>query len=44
MEMYTAIMETIYVMSVPGLKESIEAARIIPLDQYSDTLDWSDNE
>ena len=39
-EEYRSIMETLYISSVPGLKESILAADREPLEKCSKTLDW----
>lgn len=37
---WEAIQETLYIHSVPGLRESIRAGMAEPLDTCSETLDW----
>lgn len=37
---WNAMQETLYLLSVPGMRESIRDAMAEPLDQYSETLDW----
>jgi PHD/YefM family antitoxin component YafN of YafNO toxin-antitoxin module len=37
---WQAIQETLYVLSVPGLRESIREGMAEPLDGCSETLDW----
>ena len=39
-EDYSSMIETLYLTSIPGMKESLINARKTPLDQYSDHLDW----
>lgn len=39
-EDYRAILETLYISSVPGLKEDILAGRNEPDDQSAKKLDW----
>jgi len=41
-EDYSSMIETLYLTSIPGMKESLISARKIPLDQYSDSLDWDE--
>jgi antitoxin YefM len=38
-EDYRAMIETLYIMSVPGLKESIVEMHHTPLDDYSESID-----
>lgn len=38
-EDYQAIVETLYIMSVPGLKESIIEMNNKPLEEYSEEID-----
>ena len=37
---WEAIQETLYILSVPGLRESIREGMAEPLDECSETLDW----
>ncbi len=37
---WKAIQETIHLLSVPGMRESIRAAMAEPLDQSVEELDW----
>ncbi|HXH90570.1 MAG TPA: type II toxin-antitoxin system Phd/YefM family antitoxin [Thermoanaerobaculia bacterium] len=37
---WQAIQETLYILSVPGLRESIREGMAEPLDACSETLDW----
>lgn len=37
---YQAMQETLYLMSKPGLKESIIKANEEPLDTYQENLNW----
>lgn len=39
---YSAMMETIYLNSVPGMKDSIISSSQEPLKNFTDTLDWDD--
>ncbi len=39
-EEWRGMMETIYISSIPGLKESILAAAAEPIEEGSDTLPW----
>lgn len=41
-EDYSSMVETLYLTSVPGMKESLINASKMPLDQYSDSLDWDE--
>ena len=35
-----AIQETLYLLSIPGMRESILAGKNEPIDQCADQLDW----
>lgn len=37
---FSAMQETLYLLSIPGMRESILEASAEPLDQCSDKLDW----
>jgi len=37
---YQALIETLYIASIPGMKESILKARNEPIETYSDKIDW----
>ena len=37
---WRAIQETLYLLAVPGMRESIKAGMAEPLDQSSKELDW----
>lgn len=37
---FNAIQETVHILSVPGMHESIDKAQKEPLDEGSDKLDW----
>jgi len=39
-EDFSAIQETLYIHSIPNLKESILEADSEPLELYKETLDW----
>jgi prevent-host-death family protein len=39
-EDWRAIQETLYLLAVPGMRESIKAGMAEPLDQSSKELDW----
>ena len=39
-EDWSAIQETLYLLSVPGMRESIEAGLETPIEDCSDELDW----
>lgn len=39
-EDYRAMLETLYITSIPGMKESILKASKDPLDEFSDKIDW----
>lgn len=39
-EDFKAIQETLYLLSVPGMRESIQKGREEPLDECSDELKW----
>ncbi|MEY3182590.1 MAG: hypothetical protein RLZ35_575 [Pseudomonadota bacterium] len=36
----SSMIETLYLMTVPGMKKSLIQASQTPLDQYSDSLEW----
>jgi PHD/YefM family antitoxin component YafN of YafNO toxin-antitoxin module len=35
-----AVQETLYLLSIPGMRESIREGLRVPLDKCEDTLDW----
>lgn len=37
---WTAIQETLYLMSVPGMRESIQSGLATPIQECSEDLDW----
>jgi len=37
---WSAIQETLYLLSVPGMRESIKAGMVEPLDKSAKTLKW----
>ncbi len=37
---WNAIQETIYLLSIPGMKESLLKAKKEPMDKWSDKLKW----
>ena len=37
---WTAIQETLYILSIPGMLESIQAARSAPVGTGAADLDW----
>lgn len=37
---YRSMMETLYIMSIPGMKDSILKASKAPLSDFSETIDW----
>lgn len=37
---YRAMVETLHLISVPGMKESIIKASQEPLDDFSESIDW----
>ena len=39
-EDWQAIQETLYLLSVPGMRESIKEGMAEPLDQSAEDLDW----
>lgn len=39
-EDWSAIQETLYLLSVPGMRESIKEGLATPLDECSRALDW----
>ena len=39
-EYWRGMQETIFLMSIPGMTESIKESRAEPLDSCSKTLDW----
>lgn len=39
-EDWTAIQETLFLLSVPGMRESIRAGMETPVDECSEELDW----
>lgn len=39
-EDWRAVQETLYLLSVPGMRESIREGLETPLSETSDTLDW----
>lgn len=39
-EDWAAIQETLYLLSVPGMRESIKAGMAEPLEEGSEELDW----
>lgn len=39
-EDWSAIQETLYLLSVPGMRESIKAGMNTPVDECDGTLDW----
>lgn len=41
-EDYRAMMETLYICSIPGMKESILKASKEPIENFSDKIDWDD--
>lgn len=41
-EDYRAMQETLHLMSLPGLKESILEARREPLDDCAESIDWDE--
>ncbi|MDP3935850.1 MAG: type II toxin-antitoxin system Phd/YefM family antitoxin [Alphaproteobacteria bacterium] len=43
-EDYDAMVETLYLMSIPGMTESIIASRNEPIENFTTTLDWGDEE
>ncbi|AFY88485.1 type II toxin-antitoxin system Phd/YefM family antitoxin [Chroococcidiopsis thermalis] len=40
LEDWTAIQETLYLMSIPGMKESILEARKEPIEESATKLEW----
>lgn len=40
---YRAMIETLYICSMPGMKNSILKASQEPLENFSDTIDWDDD-
>ena len=41
-EDYRAIIETLYISSIPGLKESILKSRDEPLESCTEDIDWDE--
>lgn len=39
-EDWSAIQETLYLLSVPGMREAIREGMLIPVDQCDKELDW----
>jgi prevent-host-death family protein len=39
-EDWTAIQETLFLLSVPGMRESIKAGMVEPIDSCTTELDW----
>jgi len=39
-EDYRAIMETLYITSIPGMRESILSSAQEPIEEFSDKIDW----
>lgn len=39
-EDWTAIQETLFLLSIPGMRESIREGMAMPLDECSEELDW----
>jgi PHD/YefM family antitoxin component YafN of YafNO toxin-antitoxin module len=39
-EDWTAIQETLYLLSVPGMRESIREGMDTPVDECDEELDW----
>jgi prevent-host-death family protein len=39
-EDWESIQETLYLLSIPGMRESIQEGRETPLDECSEELDW----
>jgi PHD/YefM family antitoxin component YafN of YafNO toxin-antitoxin module len=39
-EEWSAIQETLYLTSIPGMRESIQEGMRAPLEDCSDTVDW----
>ena len=37
---YRAMVETLYISSIPGMKESILQASQAPIESFSDKIDW----
>lgn len=42
-EKYRGLLETLYITSIPGIKESIVEAKKLPLEEFSENLDWGSN-
>lgn len=41
---YRAMVETLYLTSVPGMKDSILSAMKEPIEKFSDKIDWDDED
>ena len=41
-EDYRALIETLYISSIPGMKDSILSASKEPIENFSDKIDWDD--
>ena len=39
-EDWEAIQETLYLLSIPGMRESIREGMAVPVDQCDEDLDW----
>jgi PHD/YefM family antitoxin component YafN of YafNO toxin-antitoxin module len=39
-EDYRSMIETLYIMSIPGIKDSILKASKAPLSDFSESIDW----
>lgn len=39
-EDFEAIQETLYLLSIPGMRESILEAENTPIEEYSTTIEW----
>ena len=37
---WKAIQETMYLLSIPGMRESIQEGLVTPIDKCSDKVDW----
>jgi len=42
-EDYSGLMETLYLTSIPGLKEELIKSRNSPIEEFSDELDWGED-
>ncbi len=39
---YRSLLETVYITSIPGMKESLLEMKKLPLEDFSEELDWND--